>query len=90
MKGKSVSGPCPAGPRSTEILGYGGWDFAVIDMEHGSSISLVEQCILGRPRRRDDQLDPGSRAESLRYHAFHRRRGRRGPDPQVESAETAQ
>jgi 4-hydroxy-2-oxoheptanedioate aldolase len=34
------------GPAATEILGYGGWDFAVIDMEHGVfDFPLVEQCI---------------------------------------------
>ncbi len=34
------------GPAATEILGYGGWDFAVIDMEHGVfDFPLAEQCI---------------------------------------------
>ncbi len=34
------------GPAATEILGYAGWDFAVIDMEHGVfDFPLVEQCI---------------------------------------------
>jgi 4-hydroxy-2-oxoheptanedioate aldolase len=34
------------GPAATEILGYGGWDFAVIDMEHGVfDFPFVEQCI---------------------------------------------
>ena len=34
------------GPAAAEILGYGGWDFAVIDMEHGVfDFPLVEQCV---------------------------------------------
>ncbi len=34
------------GAAATEILGYGGWDFAVIDMEHGVfDFPSVEQCV---------------------------------------------
>ena len=79
------------GPAATEILGYGGWDFAVIDMEHGVfDFPLVEQCI--RAARvagmtsliRVPEPNPSYIMRSIDA-------GAEGVQiPQVESAETAQ